>query len=125
MLIPNYIAISNDQLNELNGVDEDTASDLAMDWMEEENLPVTDIDKFADDLAGELDDTTAQKAVNGATELCEDPPLFLATPAEVKDMAIALTNSKVSDDVADELDTLTEFYTEAANNGHGVLVLFN
>lgn len=126
MVIPNYLPITNDQYEQLTSTDEDTAVDLAMDWMEEETTgPGTDIDKTADDLATALTTPEAKQAVTGHTLLCEDPALYVASPQQTAVLAQALANSTVDEDAQADLDTLTDFYATAVTNNHATAILYN
>ena len=124
MVIPNYLPITNDQYEQLTSTDEDTAVDLAMDWMEEETTgPGTDIDKTADDLATALTTPEAKQAVTGHTLLCEDPALYVASPQQTAVLAQALANSTVDEDAQADLDTLTDFYATAVTTNHATAML--
>lgn len=126
MIIPMYIPITMKQYEQLRRLDADDASDLAMEWMEEETTgEVVDIDKQAEELAGALTDPVAVEAVNGAVLLCDDPALLVADAEKVAAMAAAMAESSVDDDLEDALDTLAEFYATAAENDHAVAVLYN
>lgn len=126
MLIPNYFPLTADQFAQLQAADEDTAVDLAMEWMEEETTGEgTDIDKSVDELAAGLTDPAARAAVIGHTRLCEDPALYIASPQQTVTLAQALTEANVAEDMKLNRDTLVEFYTSAVEHGHATAILYN
>ena len=126
MLIPNYFPITADQYAELVSADEDTAVDLAMEWMEDEiNGPGADIDKAADELAAALSDVDARRAVIGVRLLCEDPALYVASVDQTAGLARALAGATVDEDAEADLETLTALYTTAVENGHATAILYN
>ncbi|WP_342319127.1 DUF1877 family protein [Corynebacterium mayonis] len=134
MIIPNYLSITKEQYEELLRLDPDDAWDLAGEWVEAEVLgkpnavTVVDIDKRYVALAEALSNPLAVEAVNGSVGLGDvDDSLFVADPTKVAAMAKALAESTIDDDddFIDEMETLTEFYTAAAENGHAVAVLYN
>lgn len=126
MLIPNYFPLTADQFAQLDAADEDTAVDLAMEWMEEETTGEgTDIDKSVDKLAAALTDPAARAAVIGHTVLCEDPALYIASPEQTVTLARSLAEASVAEDMEPDRDALVEFYTSAVEHGHATAILYN
>ncbi|GAA1475501.1 hypothetical protein P4N68_01540 [Corynebacterium felinum] len=128
MLIPNYLAITTEQYNQIVTTDPDTAVGLVLEWLEESigTKNLTDIDNAFIDLSDELTDPTMREAVGGNSLIAQDPPLFLASAEEVQSYSSALESYNTDNlECEDAFFTLADFYAHAATNNKAVAVLYN
>ncbi|MDO5099615.1 MAG: DUF1877 family protein [Corynebacterium sp.] len=135
MIVPYYFELSDEQLASLQAApDEDTATDIVFEWLEEEDdTEVEDYIEFdkAPHFAAEYfteHDPSLIPAIYGVTTIVEDPPVIISTAQEVADFAekLAVVAPTIDDDDVVEVVTgLADFYSKAAAAGHAVCIVCN
>ena len=126
MILPYYCSVTPEEYEEIISADTETVEDIVMELVESgDSDNMVDIDKRSWELEEQLTSSTARDAVTGTSPLVEDPPILAASPETVKKMAEALSNSTVDEDYEEDLETLMDFYNEAAEKGHAVVIIYN
>ena len=133
MIIPFYVAFSQDEYEQAQASGADSRRDTIMEALETSNRPVADIDQFfggvVEELKASLDEETANSIVFGATDWDGEnltDGMRINPPDQVGSFAEALEDIEPEDfDSPDAVETLIEFYTAAAQRGDAVAVYFS
>lgn len=133
MNIPYYVSFPATDYPDLLAADPESRSNTMTEALEEENLPVEDIDKLhfaTEDLLTQiLDADTAHAIVFGTHTLDEDEPeydeMFANSPEDVARLAGILEgidHDEIDDSLA--IFDLTDIYIDARNRGDAIITVW-